>query len=104
MTVWCFVSDVHGNARALEKVERVAGQLGVDRFVSLGDIIGRGGATECVEWVLDHAAIALQGNRDRDLIELVGPELRERVAAWPREAAASDFVLTHGDPGGHKVL
>lgn len=102
--LWAFFSDIHGNRRALDRIEDVCSDRRVGRSVCLGDVIGRGDPEGCVAWVGAHAAIAVAGNRDFDHIDLVRPELREIVARWPREAADSNFIVTHGDPGGHWLL
>jgi predicted phosphodiesterase len=104
VTVWAFVSDVHGNRRALDTAEKVARAEGADRFVSLGDIVGRGDPDGCVAWVRDNATIAIVGNRDLDYVDRVSPELQDVVLTWPREARASDFVVSHGDPRLHRPL
>jgi predicted phosphodiesterase len=104
MTVWAFVSDVHGNRRALALAEQIARAAGADRFVSLGDVVGRGDPDGCVTWVRDNATIAIVGNRDLDYVDRVSPELQAVVRAWPHEARASDFVVSHGDPHLHRRL
>ena len=48
MAVWAFVADVHGNYRSLERATRLAGERGAERFVALGDLIGRGQPAACV--------------------------------------------------------
>jgi predicted phosphodiesterase len=104
MTLWAFVSDVHGNRRALDTVEQIARAERAEQFVSLGDMIGRGDPDGCVAWVRAHATIAIVGNRDLDYLDRVSPELRGVVQAWPREARASDFIVTHGDPRLHRPM
>lgn len=104
MALWAFVSDIHGNRRALDRVEEVAARRGVTEFVCLGDVVGRGDPAGCVTWVDTHAAIALAGNRDLDHVAMLPAELQEVVSSWPREAQAADFLVTHGDPGGHRIL
>jgi predicted phosphodiesterase len=104
VTVWALVSDVHGNLRALQQAEQLARAEGADRFIALGDIIGRGDPNGCVAWVRDNATIAIVGNRDLDYLERVTPELQAVVLTWANEAAASDFVVSHGDPKLHRSL
>ncbi len=104
MTVWAFVSDVHGNLAALRQTEGRARAAGADRFVALGDIIGRGDPNGCVSWVRDHAEIAIVGNRDLDYLDRVTPDLQAVVRGWCHEARASDFVVSHGDPKLHRPL
>ena len=104
MTVWAFVSDVHGNLRALLQAEQLARVHGADRFIALGDIIGRGDPNGCVAWVEANAVIAIVGNRDLDYVDRVTPELQQVVRGWRHEASASDFVVSHGDPKLHRPL
>ncbi len=104
MTRWAFVSDIHGNRRRLERAAELAVAGGADHYVSLGDVVGKGDPNGCVGWVRDHATIALVGNRDLDYLGLVSPELQEVVLSWPREANASNFVVTHGDSSLHRLL
>jgi predicted phosphodiesterase len=102
--LWAFVSDIHGNRRALDVAASIAEARGADRYACLGDALGRGDPAGCVAWVIDHAAIAIAGNRDLDHIDLVSGDLQDAVRTWPREYVGSTFVLTHGDPGSHKLL
>ena len=104
MTRWAFVSDIHGNLNALEQAERIAGGRGVDRFICLGDVIGRGDPAGCVEWVratTDHAII---GNRDLDYIDRIEPKLQSVVRSWANEVRAAEFIASHGEPRLHRVL
>jgi predicted phosphodiesterase len=104
VSVWAFVSDVHGNLAALEHAERLARAAGANRFACLGDVIGRGDPEGCVAWVRDHAELAIVGNRDLDYLDRVSPALQTVVRSWPNEAQADDFILSHGDPHLHRVL
>lgn len=104
MTVWAFVSDIHGNLRALEQAQAIARSYGAERYVCLGDVIGRGDAEGCISWVRDHAAIAIVGNRDLDYLERVRPELQQVIRGWGHEGTTADFIVSHGDPRLHRVL
>jgi predicted phosphodiesterase len=104
VTIWAFVSDIHGNWSALQRAEALAREAGATRFACLGDVIGRGAPNECVEWVRDHADIAIVGNRDLDYLDRVRPELQNMVQSWGSEARESDFVVSHGDPRLHSTL
>src|SRR5215211_3196799 len=97
MAVWAFITDVHGNFRALERAERLARERGADRFAALGDLLGRGQPAECVAWVRAHAALAVVGNRDLDHLDLVGPDDQAFLQGLPRRATAQDFLISHGD-------
>src|SRR4051812_12916589 len=104
MTLWAFVSDIHGNRPALEAAERIAYDRGAERFVCLGDVIGKGDPSACVAWVRDRAAYAIVGNRDLDYIDRVPAELQAVVRSWPNEVRDSDFILSHGEPRLHPAL
>lgn len=104
MTRWAFVTDIHGNKGALDAAERLARDRGADRFVCLGDVIGRGNPAACVEWVRDHADRASVGNRDLDYLDRVPPPLQAVVHGWTHEVSGSDFIATHGEPRLHRVL
>ncbi len=97
MTVWAFLADVHGSYRALARAATLAGERGAERFVVLGDLLGRGQPGECVAWVRDHAALAVVGNRDRDHADLVDPAQRAYLAGLPLVAGADGFLISHGD-------
>ena len=104
MTQWAFVSDIHGNYRALMRAAVLCEARGADRFVCLGDVVGRGDPDSCVDWVSEHAEIVVVGNRDVDHLDLLTPDRREVVRAWPKEACASNFVVSHGDRSLHREL
>jgi len=104
VTIWAFVSDIHGNLPALQRAEGLAVAQGATRFVCLGDVIGRGEPDRCVEWVRDQADIAIVGNRDLDYLDRVTPALQEVVRGWANEATASQFIVSHGDLRLHRVL
>lgn len=72
------VSDIHGNAAALEAVAREPH----DAVICLGDLVGYGpepGA--CVRWLREHATLVLQGNHDRALAEGAAPRCRPAFEA-----------------------
>ncbi len=104
VTLWAFVSDIHGNYPALLRAVGWCQRHGVDRYISLGDVIGRGDPDACVAWVRDNASIAIVGNRDFDYLDRVRPELQEVVRRWSNEGRAADFVVSHGDPKLHRQL
>lgn len=59
------VSDIHGNAEALKQVLADIDARGIDRIISLGDIIGYGpDPLECVDIVRRRCAWSLMGNHD----------------------------------------
>ena len=59
------ISDIHGNATALDAVLTDIGQRGVDQVVCLGDIIGYGpDPTRCIDLIHSRCEWALMGNHD----------------------------------------
>ena len=104
VTRWAFVSDIHGNRAALARVEAAAESLGVNCFVCLGDVIGRGDPEGCVAWVAEHAAYTLVGNRDVDYLDRVGAPMQTVAQGWLRELLMGDFIASHGDRRLHPVL
>jgi predicted phosphodiesterase len=104
VTIWAFLSDIHGNWPALQRAEALARESGATKFVCLGDVIGRGAPDACVQWVRDHAHIAIVGNRDLDYLNRIQPDLQDVVRGWVSEARDSDFIVSHGDPKLHASL
>jgi len=63
------ISDVHGNLAALEAVLDDIDHLGVDRIVSLGDVVGYGpDPAECIRLVSERCAWMLMGNHEFALL------------------------------------
>ena len=59
------ISDVHANAQALRAVLADIDRRGIDRIISLGDIIGYGpDPLECVDLIRERCAWSLMGNHD----------------------------------------
>ncbi len=104
MTCWALLSDIHGNRRALDHVESLARDRGAERYVCLGDVIGRGDPEGCVEWIRDHVDLTIVGNRDLDYLSRVRPALQATIGAWANEVVASDFIASHGERRLHRVL
>jgi predicted phosphodiesterase len=64
------ISDIHANLPALEKVFAVIDQIGVDRVLCLGDIVGYGSSpNECIELVRHRCSAVVRGNHDSGAIE-----------------------------------
>ena len=97
MTRWGFVSDVHGNRPALEQAIAACRARGAERFVALGDLLGRGDSAACVRIVRATVSLSVVGNRDLDWADRVDPDTRAYVLSLPRMAQASDFAAVHGD-------
>ncbi len=59
------VSDIHSNLEALEAVERVINDIGVDAIYFVGDVVGYGpDPNACTRWVMENAGLAVMGNHD----------------------------------------
>jgi putative phosphoesterase len=113
--------DVHGNLPALEAVLADARSTPVDRWVLGGDFASFGAwPVEVIERMDELAgAVWIRGNWDRwqrgeredmpavdDLhaslaavVERLGPELVERLAALPKTHREGDVLFCHGAPG-----
>lgn len=64
------ISDIHANLPALEQVFTVIDQIGVDRILCLGDIVGYGAfPNECVALVRERCAAVVRGNHDSGAID-----------------------------------
>jgi len=97
VSIWGFISDVHGNLLALERAIAACRESGAQQLVYLGDLLGRGDSDGCVERVVETAALSVVGNRDLDWAERVSARSRAYVLSLPRLAEADEFVAVHGD-------
>lgn len=114
------ISDIHGNAHALEAVLARIDALQVDEIVCLGDIVGYGpNPGECLEAVVRHCGVIIQGNHEEAAVDpsaaaTFNGAAREAIV-WtrrkmsalhlaalrrlPRAAAVSDDVMcVHDNP------
>jgi len=79
------LSDVHGNAAALEAIAAAEPH---DAVICLGDIMGYGPEpAACTRWMRERATLAVQGNHDRAFGERVPPRCSQRFR-WLSEATA----------------
>src|SRR5438105_2628870 len=84
------ISDVHGNARALEAVLAALEHAGTDALWCLGDTVGYGARpNECCALVESVADLSLAGNHDLVVAGVLGLEEFSHDAAvaarWSRE-------------------
>jgi len=64
------ISDIHGNAPALEAVLARIDTLNVDGIACLGDIVGYGPRPgECLEMIVRHCGAIIQGNHEEAAID-----------------------------------
>jgi predicted phosphodiesterase len=113
------ISDVHGNAHALDAVLRALEPLAIDRLICPGDLVGYGPRpSECVERVAALDPIAVAGNHDLMAVgrlpmdglgtlprqtlewtrEMLSVEARSYLERLPLTAEADDgtVVVAHG--------
>ncbi len=88
------ISDVHGNAPALEAVLADIESAGLDEIWCLGDVVGYGAQPdECAQLVAEHCSLCLVGNHDLAAlgeldITAFSPAASAAVK-WTQENAAS---------------
>lgn len=111
------LSDVHGNRHALEASVRDLRRLGVDAWLSLGDVIGYGPhPNECVEIIASLEAVEIAGNHELVAVgqltgqasspraqrshawtsQVLRSDVREHLKQLPRNAVVDGVILTHG--------
>jgi predicted phosphodiesterase len=98
MTVWGFLSDIHGNLPALERALTQCSDRAVERYAFLGDFLGRGDPDGVIERVRDLGEVVITGNRDIDWAHRVSAESGDYVSGLPRRVVSDGFVVAHGDP------
>ncbi len=110
------ISDVHGNAFALEAVLREVRRAAPDRIVNLGDQIeGSADPARAAQLQAELGAVEVRGNNEeklwpggrrtplsqevgRWLEDRVPAPLRERLAALPLTTRLEDVFICHGTP------
>ncbi|MBK35392.1 MAG: biotin transporter BioY [Gemmatimonadetes bacterium] len=82
------LSDIHGNAEALDAVLERCDGLGVERIICLGDVVGYGADPGyCVDVIRDRADLLIAGNHDRAAVGL-------EDLSWMNQMAADAIVWT----------
>lgn len=116
----CVFADVHGNLPALEAVLREAKQLGVGKYIFLGDAVGLGPhPRECVQRIGNLSdVIVVQGNYDNsvgsafiddledELVSITSKWSRDRLhleeISWllkmPLDHTFDELMIVHGSP------
>src|ERR1700741_1703640 len=65
MALYGVIADIHGNREALSAALVLLGNLGAQRIVCLGDVVGyNADPDECVEIVRRRCAVVIAGNHD----------------------------------------
>ena len=84
------LSDIHGNAEALDAVLERCDALEIGRIVCLGDIVGYGADPGyCVDVIRDRADVLVAGNHDRAAVGL-------EDLSWMNDLAAEAIQWTMG--------
>lgn len=114
------LSDIHGNARALDAVLADARRRGIERFVDLGDCLyGPFDPRPAADRLLALGIPTVSGNEDRVLVEGAAGRSVSRtarftldrlerrhidwLAALPQVARFGGFALVHGAPSDDTV-
>ena len=89
------LSDVHSNLEALDAVLGVADELGCDRLLVLGDLVGYGADPDAViARLVERNAIAIAGNHDLAAIGRFDAtwfnEVASSAIAWTSETITAD--------------
>jgi diadenosine tetraphosphatase ApaH/serine/threonine PP2A family protein phosphatase len=70
MTRYAVISDIHGNLPAFQAVLGRIAEVGVDRIICLGDIVGYGPRpAACLELVARHCHDVVRGNHEEALLD-----------------------------------
>lgn len=117
MARYALLSDIHGNADALEAVLALIRIAPVDGVMCLGDVVGYGAEPgACLDMVYESCDLVILGNHDEAALSDGAMErfnenakrsivyTRERLTreqaswmrSWPRRASALDLEMTHG--------
>jgi predicted phosphodiesterase len=88
---YAILSDIHSNLEALEVCLLEIDRMGVDRVVSLGDIVGYNASpNECVRLLRERGISSLMGNHDAAACGLEEPEdfnpIAKAAVLWTRQA------------------
>jgi predicted phosphodiesterase len=90
------ISDIHGNLEALEMAFRRLEDMGAERFVCLGDVIGYNASPkECLDLVRERCEAVVQGNHERMVLgkdlDIVHPSTRAAIL-WTRKQLTDDDI------------
>jgi predicted phosphodiesterase len=89
------LGDIHANLSALEKVLSCLELEGVDRLISVGDVVGYGAAPhECIQILRETGALVVKGNHDAACVgeidvRFFNPYARAAVE-WTRSVLTSE--------------
>ena len=90
------LGDIHSNLTALTAVLDSLDKDGIDRLISVGDVVGYGAAPqECIDLVREAGAVVVMGNHDAACIDRLDTVY---FNAYARDAALwTKTVLTEDD-------
>ncbi len=89
-------SDIHGNLEALQAVLERCADVGVDRTLCLGDLVGYGAdPNRCIEQVCEAADVVLAGNHDWVAAGLEEPRYFNPMALAAIRWTAAELTGAH---------
>ena len=89
-------SDIHGNLEALQAVLKRCADIGVDRTICLGDLVGYGAdPNACIDLVRGVADVVLAGNHDRVAAGLEDARLFNPMASAAIRWTAAALTEAH---------
>ena len=121
---YAIISDIHANIDALKAVLKRIDDIGVDRTVCLGDVVGYNATpNECIDLIAERNILAILGNHDAVACGLEEPwgfnpvalaaaiwtrdQLNDDAVEWlqnlPDALNFGDFVAVHGAPKNHNM-
>ncbi len=92
---YAIVSDIHANLEAMETVLKKIDEIGVDKIVCLGDVVGyNANPNECVDIIRSREIPTICGNHDAVACGIEEPwgfnPVALSAAMWTREALRED--------------
>lgn len=101
--------DVHGNLPALEAVLAEVATLDVDAIVCGGDVVAGPFPRECLNKLVDHGALFVRGNADREsprapagtwdwIVSNLDPLSVEFLCELPQAVSLAGVLYCHGSP------
>ncbi len=94
---YAILGDIHSNLSALERVLESIEEDGVDRILSVGDVVGYGAApSQCISLLQELGAIVVKGNHDAACVgeldmTFFNPYARS-AAEWTREQLSQEEI------------
>ena len=93
---WAMISDIHANLQALESVLSKANEVGWDRMICLGDIVGYGAdPSKCMDLVTARCDAVIMGNHDAAAVGLADTSKFNPAARRATEWTAAALSREH---------